>query len=142
MLQRIALAITIVCLGICGGVLAPFLRGMHAVGRSIRVLLCFCVGNRAGVHGCQRDRRIPRAEPQCSKRMLSRNSSEIPRCLTHSSICVPDRLSNGSDRIKLWSTSPIRHSRIRGSGVFHRRGVGLCCLSSWSGSRSDGDTWA
>jgi multidrug efflux pump subunit AcrB len=30
MLQRIAFAITIVCMGLCGGVLALFLRGMHA----------------------------------------------------------------------------------------------------------------
>src|ERR1035438_6208814 len=41
------------------------------MGRGIRFLSCFCVGNRAGVHSCQRDRRSSQAEQQRSKRMAT-----------------------------------------------------------------------
>jgi hypothetical protein len=53
--------------------------------------------------------------------MLSRNSSEISRCLTHWTMCVRDGPSNRTDGSKLWSPSPIRHCHLRWYGVFHCR---------------------
>ena len=80
-------------------------------------------GNRAGVHGCQRDRRSSQAEQQRSKRMLSRNSGEISRCPPRWAMCVRDRPSHGADRSKLWCPRPIRHRRVRWYGLFHYRSV-------------------
>jgi hypothetical protein len=124
MWQRVAFAMTVVPLAIGGGVLAPFVCGMHAeqgatVGfclvSALAIVQAFMVAS-----GIAKARKL---HSNVRKRMLSRNSSEISRRLRRWAMRVRDRPSHSIDRSKLWSSSSIRHCHVRWYGAFHRRSI-------------------
>jgi hypothetical protein len=53
MWQRMAFVITVVLLGVSGGIIALFVRGIHEErGGGSRFLCGFCAGYRAELDGC------------------------------------------------------------------------------------------
>jgi hypothetical protein len=121
MWQRMAFVITVVLLGFSGGILALFVRGMHAERGAVAG---FClVSALAVVQAWMVASEIAKARRLYGNIRNACNSGEISRCPPRWAMCVRDRPSHAADRSKLWCPRPIRHRRVRWYGLFHYRSV-------------------
>src|ERR1700723_810389 len=123
MWQRIAFVITVVLLGLSGGVPALFVRGMHAE-RGVVAGFCF-VSVLAVVQAWLVASEIAKARRLCGniRNACYRGAQAKFSAVSLVGLCpivaVLPRIAWG----RLGSTRPIRHCHVRWCGVFHRRSV-------------------
>jgi hypothetical protein len=124
MRQCMAFVITVVLLGFSGGVLALFVRGMHA-GRGAVAGVCF-VSALAVVQAWLVASEIAKARRLCGniRNACYRGAQAKFRAVSLVGLCAfVGGPSHGVDWGKLGSTEPIRHCHVRWCGVFHDRSV-------------------
>jgi len=124
MWQRMAFVISVVLLGLSGGVLALFVRGMHA-GRGAVAGFCF-VSALAVVQAWLVASEIAKARRLCGniRNACYRGAQAKFRPVSLVGLCaIAGGPSAGIDWGTLGNTRPIRHCHVRWCGVFHDRSV-------------------
>ena len=124
MWQRMAFVISVVLLGFSGGVLALFVRGMHA-GQGRVAGFCF-VSALAVVQAWLVASEIAKARRLCGniRNACYRGAQAKFRAVSLVGLCaIEGGPSPGVDWGKLGSTGPIRHRHVRWRGVLHYRSV-------------------